>query len=87
VNTINSKGLHGGEMTGAAIFDLNGQKIYELNTDMQDLEEMAAKLTGNTTPPRDPNDDDDDDDDDNDEDEDDDAEPDDKPAVIRDPDE
>ena len=41
-------------------------------------------VTGNTMPPRDPNDDDDDDDDD---DEDDDAEPDDEPAVIRDPDE
>jgi hypothetical protein len=39
-------------------------------------------VTGNTMPPRDPNDDDDDDDD-----EDDDAEPDDEPAVIRDPDE
>jgi hypothetical protein len=38
-------------------------------------------VTGNTMPPRDPNDDDDDDD------EDDDAEPDDEPAVIRDPDE
>jgi hypothetical protein len=37
-------------------------------------------VTGNTMPPRDPNDDDDDD-------EDDDAEPDDEPAVIRDPDE
>jgi hypothetical protein len=35
-------------------------------------------VTGNTMPPRDPNDDDD---------EDDDAEPDDEPAVIRDPDE
>jgi hypothetical protein len=39
-------------------------------------------VTGNTMPPRDPNDDDDDDDDD----EDDEAEPDDEPAVIRDPD-
>jgi hypothetical protein len=37
-------------------------------------------VTGNTMPPRYPNDDDDDDDDD-------DAEPDDEPAVIRDPDE
>jgi hypothetical protein len=37
-------------------------------------------VTGNTMPPRDPNDDDDDDD------EDDEAEPDDEPAVIRDPD-
>ena len=37
-------------------------------------------VTGNAMPPRDPNDDDDDD-------EDDDAEPDDEPAVIRDPDE
>jgi hypothetical protein len=36
-------------------------------------------VTGKTMPPRDPNDDDDD--------EDDDAEPDDEPAVIRDPDE
>ena len=44
MNTINSKGLHGGEVTGAAIFDLNGQKICELKTEMQDLEEMAAKL-------------------------------------------
>jgi hypothetical protein len=79
VNTINSKGLQGGEVTGAAIFDLNGQKIYQLKTDMQGLEEMAAKLV----PPRDPNDDDDDDDNDEDED----AEPDDEPAVIRDPDE
>ena len=35
-------------------------------------------VTGNTMPPRDPNDDDD---------EDEDAEPDDEPAVIRDPDE
>jgi hypothetical protein len=43
-------------------------------------------VTGNTMPPRDPNDDDDDEDDDED-DEDDDAEPDDEPAVIRDPDE
>ena len=42
--------------------------------------------TGNTMPPRDPNDDDDDEDDDEDH-EDDDAEPDDEPAVIRDPDE
>ena len=39
-------------------------------------------VTGYTMPPRDPNDDDDDDDD-----EDNDAEPDDEPAVIRDPDE
>jgi hypothetical protein len=38
-------------------------------------------VTGSTMPPRDPNDDDDDDDDDED------AEPDDEPAVIRDPDE
>ena len=36
--------------------------------------------TGNTTPPRDPNDDDD-------EDEDGDAEPDEEPAVVREPDE
>ena len=43
-------------------------------------------VTGNTMPPRDPNDDDDDEDDDEDH-EDDDAEPDDEPAVIRDPDE
>ena len=53
MNTINSKGLHGGEVTAAAIFDLNGQKIYELKTDMQDLEEMAAKLlkTARNLPP------------------------------------
>ena len=37
-------------------------------------------VTGNTMPPRDPNDDDDDDDEDDDE-------PDDEPAVIREPDE
>ncbi len=42
-------------------------------------------VKGNTMPPRDPTDDDDDDDDDDDEN--DDAEPDDEPAVIRDPDE
>jgi hypothetical protein len=53
VNTINSKGLHSGEVTGAAIFDLNGQKIYELKTEMQGLEEMAAKLlkTARNLPP------------------------------------
>jgi hypothetical protein len=43
-------------------------------------------VMGNTMPPRDPNHDDDDDDDD-DEDDDDEAEPDDEPAVIREPDE
>lgn len=43
-------------------------------------------VTGNTMPPRDPNDDDDDDDEDDDE-NDDEAEPDDEPAVIREPDE
>ena len=41
-------------------------------------------VTGNTMPPRDPNDDDDDDDYDDD---DEDAEPDDEPTVIREPDE
>ena len=52
MNTINSKGL-GGEVTGAAIFDLNRQKTYELKTEMQDLEEMAAKLskTARNLPP------------------------------------
>jgi hypothetical protein len=30
MNIINSKGLHVGLVTGAAIFNLNGQKIYEL---------------------------------------------------------
>jgi hypothetical protein len=30
MNIINSKGLHVGMVTGAAIFDLDGQKIYEL---------------------------------------------------------
>jgi hypothetical protein len=43
-------------------------------------------VMGNTMPPRDPNHDDDDDDDD-DEEEDGDAEPDDEPAVVREPDE
>ena len=30
MNIINSNGLHVGMVTGAAIFDLGGQKIYEL---------------------------------------------------------
>jgi sporulation protein YlmC with PRC-barrel domain len=30
MNIINSNGLHVGMVTGAAIFDLDGQKIYEL---------------------------------------------------------
>jgi hypothetical protein len=49
------------------------------------LADWSIIVTGNSTPPRDPNDDDDDDDDD---DEDGDAESDeDEPAVIREPDE
>jgi hypothetical protein len=50
----------------------------------RELFHMVGRLvTGNTMPPRDPNDDHDDDDDDDDEDD----EPDDEPAVIREPDE
>jgi hypothetical protein len=44
-------------------------------------------ITGNKMPPRDPDDDDDDDDDDDAEDEDADGEPDEEPAVVREPDE
>ena len=54
MNTINSsEELRGGEVTSAAIFDLNGQKIHELKTEMPDLEEMVAKLlkTARNLPP------------------------------------
>jgi hypothetical protein len=53
------------------------------------LADWSILVTGNSMPPRDPNDDDDDDDDDeDDDDEDGDAESDeDEPAVIREPDE
>ena len=48
------------------------------------LADWSILVIGNTMPPRDPNDDNDDDDD---EDEDGDAEPDEEPAVVREPDE
>jgi len=48
------------------------------------LVDWSIAIMGNTTPPRDPKDDDDDDDVD---DEDSDAEPDEEPAVVREPDE
>jgi hypothetical protein len=49
------------------------------------LVDWSIAIMGNTTPPRDPNDDNDDDDDADDEDSN--AEPDEEPAVVREPDE
>ncbi len=44
MNIINSKGLHVGMVTGAAIFDLNGQKIYELKG--INIDRLSGELVG-----------------------------------------
>ena len=49
MNIINSKGLHVGLVTGAAIFDLNGQKIYELRG--INIYRLSGELVGHLNGP------------------------------------